>query len=109
MSEWQIYRYIVLPQAFIVSLPTLGGYFIALLKDSSLVSFIAVNELLRNGTIIISSTFRSMEVYMLVAIIYFVMSFVASRLVRYLEGYLSHDRRRQRWVAARVEREALVP
>jgi polar amino acid transport system permease protein len=102
MSQLQIYRHVVLPQAFIVSLPTLGGYFIALLKDSSLVSFIAVNELLRQGTIIIANTFQSMQTYLLVAMVYFVMSFVASRAVRYLEVYLSHDRRRRRWASANV-------
>jgi His/Glu/Gln/Arg/opine family amino acid ABC transporter permease subunit len=101
MSQTQIYYYVVLPQAFIVSLPTLGGYFIALLKDSSLVSFISVNELLRHGTIVISSTFRSMEVYCLVAIIYFVMSFIAARAIRWLEHSLSFDRRRLRWSGAR--------
>jgi His/Glu/Gln/Arg/opine family amino acid ABC transporter permease subunit len=85
MSTAQAYRRIILPQSFLIALPTLGGYFISLLKDCSLVSFIAVNELLRHGTILISSTFQSMETYLLVAIIYFVMSFVTSTLVRSLE------------------------
>src|SRR5207247_7230298 len=81
MSRPTVYRRIILPQALLIAVPTLGGYFISLLKDCALVSFIAVNELLRHGTIIISSTFRSMEIYMMVAIIYFVMSFLASRVV----------------------------
>ncbi len=85
MSTAKAYRRIILPQAFLVALPTTGGYFISLLKDCSLVSFIAVNELLRNGQIVISSTFQSMEVYLLVAMIYFAMSFAASLLVRWLE------------------------
>lgn len=89
MSRAMVYRRIVLPQAFRMALPTLGGYFISLLKDSSLVSFIAVNELLRHGTIVIANTFRSMQVYMLVAIIYFAMSFVASRIVRRIEHWLT--------------------
>lgn len=89
MSNATIYRRIILPQAFRIALPTMGGYFIALLKDCSLVSFIAVNELLRQGSMVIASTFKSMEVYLLVAAIYFVMSFVASRLVRLLETYLT--------------------
>jgi His/Glu/Gln/Arg/opine family amino acid ABC transporter permease subunit len=100
LTRRHVYRYVILPQAFIVALPTLGGYFIALLKDSSLVSFISVKELLREGTIIISSTFRSMEAYFLVAIVYFVMSFIAARAIRYLESFLSFDRRRSRWVRA---------
>ncbi|MEX0807170.1 MAG: amino acid ABC transporter permease [Dongiaceae bacterium] len=85
MSRLTAFRRIVLPQALLIALPTLGGYFISLLKDCALVSFIAVNELLRNGTILISSTFRSMEIYVMVAMIYFVMSFVSSRIVRWLE------------------------
>lgn len=85
MSRLTAFRRVVLPQALLIALPTLGGYFVSLLKDSALVSFIAVNELLRHGTMIISSTFRSMEIYAMVAMIYFVMSFIASRLVRRLE------------------------
>jgi His/Glu/Gln/Arg/opine family amino acid ABC transporter permease subunit len=100
MSRTMIYRRIVLPQAFRLAIPTIGGYFISLLKESSLVSFIAVNELLRHGTIVISNTFRSMEIYMMVAIIYFVISFVAARLVRRLENLLTpaHQRRQGRRV-----------
>jgi His/Glu/Gln/Arg/opine family amino acid ABC transporter permease subunit len=85
MSRFTAFRRVVLPQALLIAVPTLGGYFVSLLKDSALVSFIAVNELLRNGTIIISSTFRSMEIYAMVAMIYFVMSFIASRGARWLE------------------------
>jgi His/Glu/Gln/Arg/opine family amino acid ABC transporter permease subunit len=89
MSPLMAYRRIILPQAFLVALPTIGGYFIALLKDCSLVSFIAVNELLRHGQILITTTFQSMEVYMMVAMIYFVMSFAASVVVRWLEQRLT--------------------
>jgi polar amino acid transport system permease protein len=89
MSRSLMYRRVVLPQAFLIAVPTIGGYFISLLKDCSLVSFIAVNELLRHGTIIISQTFRTMEVYFMVAIIYFLMSFIAARAMRRLEWYLT--------------------
>jgi len=68
-----------------VAIPTIGGFFIALLKDSSLVSFISVSELMRQGTILISNTFRSMEIYLMVGLVYFAMSFVAARIVRRLE------------------------
>ncbi len=85
MSQTMIYRRVILPQALKVALPTIGGYFISLLKDSSLVSFIAVNELLRHGTIVIAETFMSMQIYLMVAIIYFAMSFVAARGVRWIE------------------------
>jgi His/Glu/Gln/Arg/opine family amino acid ABC transporter permease subunit len=109
MSRPMMYVRVVLPQAFLIAVPTVGGYFISLLKDCSLVSFIAVNELLRHGVFIISTTFRSMEIYAMVAIIYFALSFVASRLVRWVElwltpAYLRPDAARRR--RARLRKEA---
>jgi polar amino acid transport system permease protein len=89
MSRATVYRRVVLPQALLIAVPTLGGYFIGLLKDCSLVSFIAVNELLRHGTIIIASTYRSMDIYLMVGIIYFVMSFASSHAVRWIERKLT--------------------
>lgn len=94
MSKPMIYSRVILPQAMRIAIPTVGGYFISLLKDSSLVSFIAVNELLRHGTILINNTFQSMEIYMMVAIIYFAMSFVAARLVVAVERTLTPKHRR---------------
>ncbi|MFT9256747.1 MAG: amino acid ABC transporter permease [Acetobacter sp.] len=95
MSRVAVYRRGIVPQAALASLPTLGGYFIALLKDCSLVSFISVNELLRHATIVISDTFDSMNTYIMVAIIYFVMSFASARVIRYIELRLTPQDRRQ--------------
>jgi His/Glu/Gln/Arg/opine family amino acid ABC transporter permease subunit len=89
MSRLAVFRRVTLPQAMRIAIPTVGGFFIALLKDSSLVSFIAVSDLMRQGTILIAETFRSMEIYFMVAMIYFVMSFVASRIVRRVEHALT--------------------
>ena len=101
MSRFTVFRRVSLPQAMLIAVPTIGGYFISLLKDSALVSFIAVNELMRQGTILISNTFRSMEIYFMVALIYFVMSFIAARLVRWIEYRLTPAYlRRQRPAAA---------
>lgn len=94
MSRTMIYGRVILPQALRIAIPTVGGYFISLLKDSSLVSFIAVNELLRHGSILINNTFRSMEIYLMVAMIYFVMSFVASRGVIWIERILTPKHQR---------------
>lgn len=91
MSRVTIYQRVILPQALRVAMPTIGGYFIALLKDSALVSYIAVNELLRNGTIIISNTFKSMEIYLMVAMIYFIISFISARIVAYIERSLTPE------------------
>jgi polar amino acid transport system permease protein len=104
MSGTMIYRRIVLPQALRTALPTVGGYFVALLKDCSLVSFIAVNELLRHATIVISNTFDSMDTYFMVAIIYFAMSFTSSRIVAWIERALTppHQRSQHPAIGAAV-------
>lgn len=96
MQPVTVYRRIILPQAFRLALPILGGYFISTLKDSSLVSFISVNDLLRQGTIEIASSFRTMEVYALVSMIYFALSFAASRLVADLERRMTPRHLRKR-------------
>jgi His/Glu/Gln/Arg/opine family amino acid ABC transporter permease subunit len=85
MKRTQIYRKVILPQAAVIALPTVGGYFISLLKDCALVSFISVEELLRHGNYIISATFRSMDTYMLVGLIYYIMSLGAARTITWLE------------------------
>jgi polar amino acid transport system permease protein len=88
LTGWQAYRLVILPQALAIAVPTLGGYFISLLKDCALVSFIAVEELLRAGTEIISDTFRTMDVYLLVGFVYVVMSYVAAFAVKWMEDAL---------------------
>jgi polar amino acid transport system permease protein len=88
MKRWVIYWKIILPQAMAIAIPTVGGYFISLLKDCSLVSVIAVEELLRQGKYIISENFRSVETIMLVGIIYFIMSFGAASIIRRVERWL---------------------
>jgi polar amino acid transport system permease protein len=88
MKPVTIYRKIILPQAAIIAVPTVGGYFISLLKDCALVSFISVDELLRHGNYIISATFRTMDAYFLVGIIYYAMSMVAAKAITMLETHL---------------------
>lgn len=88
MRRVVIYRKVILPQAAVIALPTVGGYFISLLKDCALVSFISVEELLRHGTHIISTTFRTMETYLLVGIIYYAMSMLAAYAIRQIEQKL---------------------
>lgn len=85
MTYWQTMRYIILPQAFRNILPALGNEFIALTKDSSLVSVIAIRELLRSGQIVISRTYQSFAIYIAVAFIYFAITFTLSRIVRWTE------------------------
>ena len=85
MTWMQTMRYIIVPQAFKRVIPPLGNEFIAMLKDSSLVSVIGFEELTRRGQLIIAKTYGSFEIWMSVAGIYLVMTLTISRFVAYLE------------------------
>ena len=89
MSWVQTMRYIIVPQAFKNVIPPLGNEFIALLKDSSLVSVIGFEELTRRGQLIIARTYGSLEIWITVALIYLVMTLTISRLVSYMEKRLA--------------------
>jgi len=85
LTWWQTMRHIIIPQAFKASIPPLGNEFIAMLKDSSLVSVIGFEELMRRGQLIIAKTYAATEIWGTVAIIYLCMTLPISRLVAYLE------------------------
>jgi His/Glu/Gln/Arg/opine family amino acid ABC transporter permease subunit len=82
-------RFIVWPQAFITALPSLGNQFIISLKDTSLMAVISVEELTRNGQIIIAATFRAFQIWLLVALIYLLLTGVMTIILNKLEDYLS--------------------
>jgi His/Glu/Gln/Arg/opine family amino acid ABC transporter permease subunit len=88
MSRGQAYRRVVLPQAFVIAVPTLGSFGIGLLKDTSLLAFISVSELLKVGNDIVAATFASFHVYFFVGVMYVILSLVASRLVLLVERRL---------------------
>jgi polar amino acid transport system permease protein len=85
MSYFQAMRHVVLPQAIRVVLPPLGNDFIAMLKDSSLISVVALPEILQQGRLWVSRTFRAFEGYNTVALFYLVMTLLLSLLVRFIE------------------------
>lgn len=89
MSQAQALRYIILPQAFKRVIPPLGNEFIAMLKDSSLVAVIAMEELLYSGKIIVGRTLQSVPIYVAVALIYLAMTLVISRALAILERRLA--------------------
>ena len=91
MTWVQTMRYIIIPQAIKRVIPQLGNEFIALLKDSSLVSVIGFEELTRRGQLIIAKTYASVEIWTCVAIIYLVMTLSISRFVAYLEWRFKTD------------------
>jgi polar amino acid transport system permease protein len=85
MSHFQAMRYIILPQSIRVILPPVGNEFIALLKDSSLVSVVAVADLTRRGREFMATHFNPIEVWTMVALIYLVMTLLSARGVSWLE------------------------
>jgi polar amino acid transport system permease protein len=91
MTRAQAFRYVVLPQTVKVVLPAIGNEFISMLKDSSLVSTIALADILRRGREYISRTFLSLETMMIVALIYLIITLILSRLVGMLEERLHEN------------------
>jgi polar amino acid transport system permease protein len=85
MTYLQAMRYIILPQAFRVILPPLVNDLSALLKDTSLISVIALADLLQMGRLYVSRTFRAFEGYNTVALLYLIMTMILSSLSRVLE------------------------
>ena len=73
------------PQTMRYIIPPLGNEFIAMLKDSSLVSVIGFEELTRSGQLVIAETYGTMEIWTCVAILYLVMTLTISQLVGWLE------------------------
>lgn len=91
MSYAQAMRYVILPQAFRVVLPPLGNDFVAMLKDTSLASVLAVREITQLSNLHRSRTFTTFEPLNVATFLYLSMTLVLTRGVRYLERRLSPD------------------
>ncbi len=85
MSYWQAMRYIILPQAIRNVLPALGNDFIAMVKDSSLVSVLAVRDLTQVARLYAGRSFRYPEAYTVLAVLYLTMTLILSLFVKLLE------------------------
>jgi polar amino acid transport system permease protein len=88
LSPWQRFRHITFPQAFRMILPPLGNDFIAMLKDSSLVSVLGVSDVTQLGKVMAAGNFRYFETYNVVAFVYLTMTITLSLLLRRLERRL---------------------
>ena len=84
MSNWQAMRRVILPQSVRRVLPPLGSIWVSLFKDTALVSVIAVPELMYRGKVLSIETYRPLEVYTAVALIYFVVTYPQARGVDWL-------------------------
>jgi len=89
MNVPQAMVYIILPQAFKRTLPPLAGQFISLIKDSSLVSVIAITDLTKSGREVITSTFAVFEIWFVVAFLYLILTFTLSQVVAWVERRLA--------------------
>ncbi|MFN3537930.1 MAG: amino acid ABC transporter permease, partial [Brevundimonas sp.] len=85
LSGWQRFRLVVFPQAFRVILPPLGNDFVAMVKDSSLVSVLGVTDVTQLGKVTAAGNFRYFETYNVVALIYLTMTIGLSIILRRLE------------------------
>lgn len=93
MTYYQTMRYVVLPQAVRRILPPLGNDMISMIKDSSLVSFLGVNDITQIARTSVGRSFRYTETYLVLAVIYLTMTVIGSLLVRYLERRLKQNER----------------
>lgn len=89
----QTMLFVILPQAWRTILPPVGNEFIALLKDSSLVSILAVSDLLRRGREFASESFLYFEAYTMVALVYLVITLFLSKAVSRMEHRLNYYER----------------
>jgi polar amino acid transport system permease protein len=85
MTYFQAMRFVILPQAVRVILPPVGNEFITLLKDSSLVSVVAVADMTRRGREFMAANFIPIQTWVMIALLYLVMTLLAARLVTWME------------------------
>jgi polar amino acid transport system permease protein len=92
MRQGHVLRRIVLPQAFRLTIPPIINQTVLQLKNTSLISTLAVGDLLYQGSIITAATYRPLEVYTMVAVLYFAVLFPTTQLARCVETWLSRGR-----------------
>jgi His/Glu/Gln/Arg/opine family amino acid ABC transporter permease subunit len=92
LSYVQSMRHVILPQALRLMVPAMMGQLTTIIKDTSLVGTIGVFELARQGRVIYTQYFNPIEVFLFIAVVYFVICFVLSQLSRRLElGQVSRE------------------
>lgn len=89
LTFWQAMRLIILPQAFKIVIPPLGNQFINLVKNSSILAFVAGFDLMYQGNEIASTTFDTINTYIVVGIFYLIITLPLSYYMRYLEKKLA--------------------
>jgi polar amino acid transport system permease protein len=85
LTGWQSARFIILPQALRIVIPPLGNEFIAMVKDTSLLSVLSVRDITQRAREFSSATFQTFPPFNTVAVLYIVLTLAASSLVKYVE------------------------
>ena len=88
MTYWQAMRYIILPQAFKIVIPPLGNQFVNLVKNSSVLAFVAGFDLMYQADSIASTTFDTINSYLVVGVLYLIVTLPISYYMRHLEKKL---------------------
>ena len=88
MTYWQAMRYIILPQAFKIVIPALGNQFVNLVKNSSVLAFVAGFDLMYQANSIASTTFDTINSYLVVGVLYLIVTLPISYYMRHLEKKL---------------------
>lgn len=94
LSRWHTFRLVVFPQGFRVILPPLGNDFVAMVKDSSLVSVLGVTDITQLGKVTAAGNFRYFETYNVVALVYLTMTITLSLALRHLEKRMRQGQQR---------------
>ena len=94
MSRRLLMQRIILPQAFRIIIPPLGNFFVSIFKDSALVSVITMRDLMFSGELLASATFKHFEIFTMVAVIYFLISYPTAKFVEWIEAKLDISKRR---------------
>jgi polar amino acid transport system permease protein len=94
MSRRLLLRRIILPQALRIVVPSLGNFFVSIFKDSALVSVITMRDLMFSGQILAAATFKHFEIFAMVAVLYFMISYPTAKFVEWIEARLDVQRTR---------------
>ena len=93
MNHWQAMRYVILPQAVRNVLPALGNDLISMLKDSSLVSILAVRDITQVTRLYVGRSFKFGEAYSILCVLYLTLTLVLSLFMKFIERKLQNERK----------------
>jgi len=91
LTRFQTYRHVILPQAIRFTLPSMAGQFVSLIKDSSLLSIIGINEMTQSARNVASYTFSNLESYLLLAAGYLLLTIPVSMWTKHLENRFRYE------------------